>query len=79
VGLYVAAGSHPRLLRAFDGTPWAGQRWASALAQLPEARGGREAPAVHIGGGKMRTCWVSKAVLDRMTGDDDEDAPADPG
>lgn len=74
VGLYVAAGSHPRLLRAFDGTPWAGQRWASALAQLPEARGGREAPAVRIGGGKMRTCWVSKLTLDRMTGDDDDDS-----
>jgi hypothetical protein len=70
VGLYVAAGSHPRLLRAFDGTPWAGQRWASAIAQLPDARGGRDAPAVHIGGAKMRTCWVSKATLDRLVGDD---------
>jgi len=70
VGLYVAAGSHPRLLRGFDGTPWAGQRWASALAQLPGAAGGREAPAVHIGGSKMRTCWVSRETLDRLTGDD---------
>lgn len=70
VGLYVAAGSHSRLLRAFDGTPWAGQRWASAIAQLPGSAGGREAPAVHIGGAKMRTCWVSKATLDRLTGDD---------
>lgn len=69
VGLYVAAGSHPRLLRAFDGTAWAGQRWASAMAQLPGAKGGREAPAVHIGGGKMRTCWVSRETLDRLTGD----------
>jgi hypothetical protein len=70
VGLYVAAGSHPRLLRAFDGTPWAGQRWASALAQLPDAKGGRDSPAVHIGGAKMRTCWVSKATLDRLIGDE---------
>jgi hypothetical protein len=69
VGLFVAAGSHPRLLRAFDGTPWAGQRWAAAIAQLPGACGGREAPAVHIGGAKMRTCWVGRDVLDRLTGD----------
>jgi hypothetical protein len=67
VGLYVAAGSHARLLRAFDGTPWAGQRWAAAIAQLPDAKGGREAPAVHIGGSKMRTCWVSRETLDRLT------------
>lgn len=70
VGLYVAAGSHARLLRGFDGTPWAGQRWASAIAQLAGACGGREAPAVHIGGAKMRTCWVGKDVLDRLTRDD---------
>lgn len=70
VGLYVAAGSHPRLLRAFDGTPWAGQRWASAMAQLPGSAGGRDAPAVHLAGAKMRTCWVSRETLDRLTADD---------
>lgn len=70
VGLYVAAGSHGRLLRQFDGTPWAGQRWASAIAQLPGTRGGREAPAVHIGGSKMRTCWVGRETLDRLTRDE---------
>jgi hypothetical protein len=68
-GLYVAAGSHSRLLRAFDGTPWAGQRWAAAIAQLPEARGGRDAPPVRIGGAKMRACWVSRETLDRLTQD----------
>lgn len=78
IGLYVAAGSHPRLLRGFDGTPWAGQRWASALAQLPDSRGGRDAPAVHIGGGKMRTCWVSRTTLDRMIGDDEPAGAAGP-
>jgi len=68
-GLYVAAGSHARLLRAFDGTPWAGQRWSAAIAQLPEAKGGRDAPPVRIGGARMRTCWVSRATLDRLTAD----------
>jgi hypothetical protein len=70
VGLYVAAGSHPRLLRAFDGTPWASQRWAAAIAQLPDSRGGRDAHPVRIGGAKMRGCWVSRATLDRLTRDD---------
>lgn len=69
VGLYVAAGSHPRLLRAFDGTAWAGQRWAAAIAQIRDAKGGRDAPPVHIGGAKMRTCWVPKETLDRLTRD----------
>lgn len=69
-GLYVAAGNHPRLARGFDGTQWSGQRWAPALAQLPGAKGGRDAPAVHIGGGKMRTCWVGRDVLDRLIADE---------
>lgn len=69
VGLYVVAGAHPRLARAFEGTPWGGQRWAAALSMLPGAKGGRDSPAVRIGGGRMRTCWVPRETLDRLLAD----------
>jgi hypothetical protein len=66
-GLYVVVGSHPRLLRAYDGTIWSGQRWGVALAGLPGAKSSREASRAQIGGGQSRCCWIPATTLRDLT------------
>lgn len=67
LGLYVTVQAHPRLSRAFEGTPWGGQRWAAALARLPDAKSSAAVGTVRLGGGKPRCCWVPEKTLTDLT------------
>jgi hypothetical protein len=67
-GLFVVAGNHHRLQRAFDGTPWANGRWSTALSRLPGALSSKAINPVRIAGaGKARCCWIPGATLRELT------------
>lgn len=65
-GLYVTVSAQPRLMKVFADTPWAGQRWGAALAQLPDVLSSKVVGTVRLGGGKPRCCWIPEATLGRL-------------
>lgn len=86
-GVYVAAGKRPGLNRLFQGTEWAGGRWATVLAQLRAFHGQHEWRAamvptrIRFSGENDRAAsvWLARELLPAESADAKAERKAEDG